>query len=106
MGLCYAIMALTKKKYLAFSSYLDTFWKVYVHVEPIQINCKCNNHNKNVNITFCFGIEKFKKVQYFYHTLVSKKVLSIYKDSKIQQHWIYEMKDLLPFFLNASIKCC
>jgi len=57
MGLCYALMALTKKICLAFNSYLDTFSKVYVHVQPIQINCKCDDHIKSVAIAFVFVLK-------------------------------------------------
>ncbi len=42
---------------------LDTFWKVYAHVEPIQINCKCGNHSQECYYCLCFGIEEFGKVQ-------------------------------------------
>jgi hypothetical protein len=84
-----------KKICLAFSSYLDTFWKVYVHVELIQINCKCDNQNKNVTIAFVLVLKNLRKYNTF-TTHVSMKAL-VYKDSQIQQHWIYEMKEVLPF---------
>ncbi len=54
------INAFDKKICLAFNSYLDTFLKVYVHVEPIQINGKCSDHIKNVAIVL-FLYWKIKK---------------------------------------------
>jgi len=54
------INAFDKKICLTFNSYLDTFWEVYVHVEPIQINCKCGDHIKNVTIVL-FLYWKIKK---------------------------------------------
>jgi hypothetical protein len=39
LGLNLLLFKKKKEKY-------ESFWKVYAHVEPIQINCKCGNHSQ------------------------------------------------------------
>lgn len=85
------------------ANYLKLTWGINAHVGPIRRDRKYGNYTKKLYYRLWFGTEELKKffriiLPYIPVKSMLRKTMLLYKDTKIQQRWISEMKFLNPKF--------